>query len=83
MGFVCLNLDFEDASVLRRTLARALHRSPADPATEDYRALHAMIGELDRMLDSETRRRVVVAPIGMEQSHPAPRLQLMRGGRVE
>ena len=83
MGFVCLNLDIEDASLLRRTLARSLRRSAIDPAAEEYRALRAMIGELDRVLDREPRRRVVVAPIGAEPLQSTPRLQLMRGGRVE
>lgn len=83
MRFVCLNLDIEDASLLRRTLARSLRRSAADPAAEDYRALHAMVGELDRLLDPEPRHRIAVAPLGAEPVQTTPRLQLMRGGRVE
>ncbi|MBA3414888.1 MAG: hypothetical protein H0U10_06670 [Chloroflexia bacterium] len=83
MRFVCLNLDIEDASLLRRTLAGSLRRSAPNPAAEECRALHAMIGELDRILDAKPRRRVEDAVEFAETMPAAPRLQLMRGGRVE
>ena len=44
---------------------------------------HAMIGELDRLLDPGPRKRVAVAPAGAELPPTPPRLQLMRGGLIE
>lgn len=84
MRFVCLNLDIEDASLLRQTLARSLSRVGPGPLGDEYRALHAMVGELDRLLDDQPRRRVAVAPAAAaEMPLAGPRLQLMRGGRIE
>jgi len=83
MRFVCLNLDIEDASLLRRTLAGSLGRDGADAAADDYRALHAMIGELDRLLETGPRRRVAVAPAVSESLSAGPRLEVMRGGLLD
>ena len=83
MRFVCLNLDIEEASLLRRTLAGSLGRAGSDRASADDRALHAMIGELDRLLETGPRRRVAVAPVVAESLPTGPRLEVMRGGLLD
>lgn len=83
MRFVCLNLDMEDASLLRRTLAGSLRRAASDAASDECRALYAMIGELDRLLETGPRRRVAVAPAVAEPLTAPPRLEVMRGGLLD
>jgi hypothetical protein len=82
MRFVSLNLDVDDATILRRTLAGTLGAGTRSMAAvdEEYRALHAMIGELDRLLSADRPRRVALPSIGDEAS--AGRLRLVRGGRL-
>lgn len=80
MRFVSLNLDVDDATILRRTLAGTLRAgSNAMVAVDDeYRALHAMIGELDRLLGADRPQRFMPAA---ESGEPGgARLRLVRGG---
>jgi len=82
MRFVSLNLDVEDATVLRRALAGTLSAGralPARPVDDDYRALHALIGELDRLLEAPAASPRPVAPLaGCERAV----LTMMPGGRL-
>lgn len=75
MRFVCLNLDMDDASLLRRTLARSLG-SHGDSCGADSEALSAMIGELDRLLAGAPRSRFLTEPV---PAAAVPRLRIVRG----
>ena len=82
MRFVSLNLDIEDATALRRALAGTLAAGrdlPARPVDDDYRALHAMIGELDRLLDAPAVRPRPMAPLA---GGDRAALTMMPGGRL-
>lgn len=81
MRFVSLNLDVDDATILRRTLAGTLGGGSRAMATvdEEYRALHAMIGELDRLLAGDRPRRVALLPPAADETGPG-RLRIVRGG---
>lgn len=82
MRFVSLNLDVDDATILRRTLAGTLGGGSRAMAAvdEEYRALHAMIGELDRLLAADRPRRVAVLPPSGPDDDVPGRLRIVRGG---
>ncbi len=82
MRFVSLNLDVDDATILRRTLAGTLGGGSRAMATvdEEYRALHAMIGELDRLLAADRPQRIAVLPPSTADEIGPARLRIVRGG---
>ena len=85
MRFISLNLDLEDAEILRRAIAGALDRrtgSPLSAVDNDYRALHAMAGELDRLIQAPSLPRVGEVVNGAPLAS-ASRLTLLPGGRAE
>ncbi|MCC6314361.1 MAG: hypothetical protein IT337_10150 [Thermomicrobiales bacterium] len=89
MRIVCLNLDIEDATLLRRALIGAMDGTSAGSVRKtdaDARALGAMIGELDRLLATDAPRRdfrlpaVLAAGDSIVEPPRTPHLQLVRGG---
>ena len=85
MRFISLNLDLEDAAILRRAIAGALDRragSPVSAVDDDYRALHAMAGELDRLIEAPSQRRFGAVVNGLPVE-PGTHLTLLPGGRAE
>ncbi len=85
MRFISLNLDLEDAAILRRALVGVLDRRTGPTLSavdDDYRALHAMVGELDRLIDSPSQRRLG-AVVNGAPVEPASRLTLLQGGLAE
>ncbi|MFM9107591.1 MAG: hypothetical protein ACKOWF_12930 [Chloroflexota bacterium] len=85
MRFISLNLDLEDAEILRRAIAGALDRRSGHPLSavdDDYRALHAMAGELDRLIQTPSLPRPGAVVNGSPLA-AASRLTLLPGGRSE
>jgi hypothetical protein len=85
MRFISLNLDLEDAAILRRAIGGALERregASLSPVDDDYCALHALASELDRLIDSPGRPRMGAVVNGAPVA-PLARLTVLPGGRSE
>ncbi|MGI9253716.1 MAG: hypothetical protein ACR2J8_08210 [Thermomicrobiales bacterium] len=85
MRFISLNLDLEDAVILRQAIAGALDRrssSSLSAVDDDYRALHAMASELDRLIDAPSPRRYNAVVNGGPMD-PGSHLTVLQGGLSE
>jgi hypothetical protein len=85
MRVISLNLDLEDAEILRRAIAGAMERrgeNQLSTVDNDYRALHALAGELDRLLSGPRPSRFSMAVNGGPVDATA-HLTVIPGGLVQ